>query len=61
MREIQPSPVRQFVGVHEDCVYTVIPDGSGSYIVLMHNAYGEIQTDHHLAKHQVELLFNIKL
>jgi hypothetical protein len=62
LREITPPVVRQFLGHYEDSVFTVIPDGFGTYIVIFHDAYADAKIQElHISKEEVEQKFNIKL
>jgi hypothetical protein len=62
LREIKSITVKQFLSVYEDTVYTVIQDGFGTYIVLMHDAHGDVKIMHsHLKINEVEDIYNIKL
>lgn len=61
-REVKPVKVRQFLGIYEDTVYSFIPDGFGTYIVLMHNAHGDVMImQSHVKITDIEKLYNIKL
>ena len=42
--ELSPS-ARRFISTDEEMIYTVIPDGFGTYIVICNDAYGDIKID----------------
>lgn len=44
LTELPPNASR-FLSISEDIVYTVIPDGHGTYIVVSNDAYGDVKIE----------------
>lgn len=44
LTELSPNASR-FLGIGEDTVYTVIPDGHGTYIVVSNDAHGDVKIE----------------
>lgn len=44
LTELPPNASR-FLSISEDTVYTVIPDGYGTYIVVSNDAHGDVKIE----------------
>lgn len=55
-----PPNARRFLSISEDTVYTVIPDGFGTYIVISNDAYGDVKIEsQHVTDESLLLDYNI--